>query len=188
MSLNSQTPFRLHTLSRRFTRRGSVTLCLLIGLGIVGSWLLLAPRVQARLDKNASSQQRKAKLSAVSNFENLPVSTRENIKTVYEAEKLAVKRGTKPGNWIATNSHNWNTNFDTRGFSVSPKSASPSKNDWQWGLELKSYGFAGQEKIVSEEAAVKTDKNHVTHTWNDGLEEWYNNDSSSLERSASVKG
>ena len=182
MSLNSQTPFRLHTLSRRFTRRGSVTLCLLIGLAIAGSWLLLAPRVQARLDKNASSPSQATVQADATKTQASSKEIPAGVRALYEASRLAVKpSSTNSGQFVAMNpDQRWSTNFDGRGFITTP-SASQAKTSWKWGLQLKSYGFAKQQCAVSEVASVKTQDGRVTYNWSEGLEEFYINEARGLE-------
>jgi hypothetical protein len=47
------------------------------------------------------------------------------------------------GAWQTRNAgQQWTTRFDGRGFLAKPKDA-----DWQWGLELRSYGFGQQHSI-----------------------------------------
>jgi len=65
----------------------------------------------------------------------------------------------------------WLTRFDGRGFVTQPDAGG-----WQWGLELESYGFAGQEKNVGGNAQVKTEGQRVTYTWGEKVREWFVND------------
>jgi hypothetical protein len=70
----------------------------------------------------------------------------------------------------------WRTNFDGRGFLVTP-----DDGHWLWGLELKSYGFAGQEQAVQGPARVSVAGQRVAYEWDDVLTEWYINDQRGLE-------
>jgi hypothetical protein len=76
----------------------------------------------------------------------------------------------------------WLSHFDGRGFTVAPNEA-----NWSWGLELKSYGFAGSERIVKGKAEVKTAVERVTYMWNDELDEWFVNDRRGLEHGFTLK-
>src|SRR5262245_60913671 len=58
--------------------------------------------------------------------------------------------------------------FDGCGFTAVPRSA-----DWTWGLELSSYGFAGEERAVAGPARVHADGERVAYAWDESLEEWY---------------
>lgn len=51
----------------------------------------------------------------------------------------------------------WRTEFDGRGFTTRPDSGG-----WQWGLELRSYGFSGQERAVAQQAYVKASNTDCT--------------------------
>ncbi len=70
----------------------------------------------------------------------------------------------------------WMTEFDGRGFMVRPDG-----RDWTWGLQLKSYGFAGQELCVSGQAPGTAQGGRLSYAWSDRLEEWYVNDVRGLE-------
>jgi hypothetical protein len=64
------------------------------------------------------------------------------IRALHEAQRHAIApseagyRAHNPG-------QQWQTEFDGRGFLTRPQ-----KGDWRWGLELRSYGFAGHERSV----------------------------------------
>ena len=68
--------------------------------------------------------------------EGLAKSDWTSIREAYEAGRHAFQP-VKGGAWQAQNkAQQWSTQFDGRGFMAKPKAA-----DWQWGLELRSYGF-----------------------------------------------
>ncbi|MEI6785514.1 MAG: hypothetical protein WCQ21_31880, partial [Verrucomicrobiota bacterium] len=58
---------------------------------------------------------------------------------------------------------------------------------WQWGLELQSYGFAGQERAVAEPPRVNTSGPRVTYDWDATVQEWFVNDRRGLEHGFTVR-
>ena len=58
---------------------------------------------------------------------------------------------------------------------------------WQWGLELQSYGFAGQERAVQDQPRVNTSGPRVTYDWDGTLQEWFVNDRRGLEHGFTVR-
>ena len=76
----------------------------------------------------------------------------------------------------------WQTRFDGRGFTTKPEGAA-----WQWGLELQTYGFAGQERAVQDQPRVKTSGPRVTYDWDATLQEWFVNDRRGLEHGFTVR-
>jgi len=75
----------------------------------------------------------------------------------------------------------WLTRFDGRGFL-----ARPEAGGWEWGLELQSYGFAGQERALTGRPRVSTDGPRVTYDWNATLQEWVVNDQRGLEHGFTI--
>ena len=81
------------------------------------------------------------------------------------------------GTWQARNpGQQWTTTFDGRGFLARPDGAS-----WTWGLELRSYGFDGEQVAVHGRPEVKAEGQRLSYHWSGGLEEWYVNDHRGLE-------
>ena len=81
------------------------------------------------------------------------------------------------GAWRAHNpTQDWNIEFDGRAFQARPASGA-----WAWGLQLESYGFDQDQRVVFEPARVFADGNRLTYEWGTGLQEWYINDSRGLE-------
>jgi hypothetical protein len=71
----------------------------------------------------------------------------------------------------------WRTTFDGRGFTTDPDSRA-----WQWGLELRGYGFAGSEKRGDHrQAEVASEGNRVRYDRDGLLQEWFINDRRGLE-------
>src|SRR5664279_1738748 len=59
--------------------------------------------------------------------------------------------------------------------------------DWQWGLELRSYGFAGHERVVADPPRVSATSQRVTYDWDATLQEWFVNDRRGLEHGFTVR-
>ncbi len=75
----------------------------------------------------------------------------------------------------------WLTRFDGRGFSTLPDAGG-----WTWGLQLERYGFAGQERVVSEPPQMSAAGQRVAYDWDGILQEWYVNDARGLEHGYTV--
>ncbi len=100
-----------------------------------------------------------------------------DISTVHDAWKHSIQ--TSAGGHAARNrSQQWHLHFDQRGFLVTPDAG-----DWQWGLELESYGYAGHTQVLVETvpAAAQTEGSRLTRIWDAILQEWYVNDRRGLE-------
>ncbi|MFT5030551.1 MAG: hypothetical protein ACI9VS_003006, partial [Candidatus Binatia bacterium] len=113
----------------------------------------------------------------------LTASDWSSIRAVYDANrhKANVVEG-KPGLWRALNpEQGWQITFDGKGFLTEPGVGS-----WKWGLDLRSYGFAGVERTLSGKAEVKAGHGRVSYMWGGGLEEWYVNDRRGLEHGYTV--
>jgi hypothetical protein len=111
--------------------------------------------------------------------EGLAKSDWASIRAAYEAERHAFRL--IDGGWQAHNPRQqWITKFDGRGFM-----ARPAAGGWQWGLELQSYGFAGQEHAISGVSTVMADGQRLTYQW-DGVKEWFVNDQRGLEHGFTV--
>jgi hypothetical protein len=104
-----------------------------------------------------------------------------SIRAAYEAGRHAFQP--VGGGWQARNpGQQWTTKFDGRGFTAEPKSAG-----WQWGLELKSYGFVGHERAISGKPSVKADGQRLSYDWNAAVQEWFVNDARGLEHGFTVR-
>ena len=115
--------------------------------------------------------------------EALAPSDWKSIRATYEAQRHAAF--VVEGGYQAWNpGQQWRTKFDARGFNTQPDAGG-----WQWGLELRSYGFAGQKAKQIEGLAqeVKVEGERVTYTWDGALEEWFVNDQRGLEHGFTVK-
>ena len=76
--------------------------------------------------------------------EGLAKSDWSSIRAAYEAGRHAFQP--IEGGWQARNpGQQWTTKFDGRGFV-----AEPQGGGWQWGLELRSYGFGEAQQTVRE--------------------------------------
>ena len=104
-----------------------------------------------------------------------------SIRAAYDAGRHAAYpveegyRARNPG-------QQWHTFFDGRGFTVTPDAGS-----WTWGMELASYGFAGEERKVSTADCVQAEGQRVTYDWDGTLQEWYVNDGRGLEHGYTVQ-
>ncbi|TDU66522.1 FG-GAP repeat protein [Prosthecobacter fusiformis] len=107
--------------------------------------------------------------------EGLGKSDWQNIRAAHKAWEhsfLPMEDG-----WQARNGgQQWITQFDGRGFLARPKGA-----DWQWGLELRSYGFGRQQRAVAGRPAVKAEGQRLSYQWDADVQEWFVNDERGLE-------
>jgi hypothetical protein len=107
--------------------------------------------------------------------EGLTASDWTSIRAAYQAHRhqpVPVE-----GGYAARNpEQQWRTDFDGRGFTTRPDAGG-----WQWGLELKSYGFRGQERAIDGRPEVKAEGQRVTYVWDATVREWFLNDQRGLE-------
>ena len=59
----------------------------------------------------------------------------------------------------------WQIRFEDGGFVVTPTDGA-----WTWGLELQSYGFAGEQRAVSTVASARVEGSRMTYRWDSVLE------------------
>lgn len=104
-----------------------------------------------------------------------------NIRAAHEAWRHGFQK-TATGYEAVNPGQQWRTQFDGRGFTAQPK-----EGGWRWGLELKSYGFAGKERAMSDTPAAQAEGQHLTYQWDATLEEWFVNDQRGLEHGFTVK-
>jgi len=108
------------------------------------------------------------------NPKNLAGSDWSGIRAEYERHRQAafpVAGGHQARNY----SQQWVTRFDGRGFDVTPDAAG-----WRWGLELRGYGFSGQERGVRN-ARAAADVEKLSYQWDPTMTEWFVNGSAGLE-------
>ncbi len=106
-----------------------------------------------------------------------------SIRAAYEAQRHAAFA--VEGGYQARNpGQQWLTRFDARGFSTQPETGG-----WQWGLELRSYGFAGQQsqQIGGQAQEVHVEGERVTYQWSESVQKWFVNDQRGLEHGFTVK-
>lgn len=97
------------------------------------------------------------------------------IRAAYRAhqhEVVAVEGGYRTHN----PGQQWRTDFDPRGFVTQPEAGG-----WQWGLELKSYGFSGHKREIGKTWSVKAMGDRIIYQRDAGLLEWMVNDRRGLE-------
>jgi hypothetical protein len=107
-----------------------------------------------------------------------------SVRAAYEAGRHAFQPvAGQDGVWQARNpGQQWLTKFDGRGFLAEPKGGG-----WQWGLELKRYGFPGAEHAPNGVSAVKAEGQRLTYGWDATVQEWFVNDSRGLEHGFTLK-
>jgi hypothetical protein len=112
--------------------------------------------------------------------EGLSATDWSSIRAAYEANRHAAFAS--EGGYLAPNpGQQWLTRFDGRGFSVQPDAGG-----WTWGLQLQSYGFAGQECTISGAAGASAAGPRVAYDWDDTLQEWYVNDTRGVEHGYTI--
>lgn len=102
------------------------------------------------------------------------------VRAAYDEARHAIHE-TEDGLSTRNPGQAWQIDFDTRGFLVEPAAA-----EWTWGLELASYGFEDAELFVGDSACASFEGGRVAYSWNDGLEEWYVNDTRGFEHGYTV--
>ncbi len=132
--------------------------------------------------------------------QGLAKSDWHSIRAAYEAGRHSFQP--VEGGWQARNpGQQWTTKFDGRGFLAEPRDGG-----WQWGLELKSYGFPGAERDVDAPGwsaqspvrscyphrglcgpLVKADAQRLTYDWDASVQEWFVNDTRGLEHGFTVR-
>lgn len=101
---------------------------------------------------------------------------RDTLRGAWLAARHAFGGG-EDGVYEARNlTQRWSTRFDGQGFT-----ATPDEGGWRWGLELRSYGFAGRESAVVSGAGRAGD-GRLTYQRGGSLEEWFVNDERGLEQ------
>ena len=105
---------------------------------------------------------------------NVSPSDWAQIQTEHTRHKQAILP--VPGGHHARNlAQQWTTSFDGRHFEVQPDSG-----QWKWGLELQSYGFAGNQRLARR-ATTTTRVEKLAYTWDAVLSEWFVNGKAGLE-------
>ena len=113
--------------------------------------------------------------------EGLTASDWTSIRAAYQAPRHQAVR--MEGGYRARNpEQQWRTEFDGRGFTTRPETG-----NWQWGLELKSYGFPGQKRVIGDQAKVAAQGERVTYVRDTALHEWFVNDQRGLEHGFAVE-
>jgi len=120
-------------------------------------------------------------VASPSQAEGLAKSDWASIRAAYEAGQHAFQA--IPGGWQARNpGQRWIATFDQRGFVAKPKDGG-----WQWGLELKGYGFPGAERVIHSLPTVKAEGQRLAYGWDAAVQEWFVNDARGLEHGFTVK-
>lgn len=104
-----------------------------------------------------------------------------SLRQLYERCRHAA-RAVEGGLQARNPGQQWLVRFDGRGFS-----ARPDTGRWQWGLELRSYGFVGHQRAVADQPRVSAEGQRVTYDWDAMLQEWFVNDRRGLEHGFTVR-
>ena len=121
----------------------------------------------------------------LSSLDQVPAGLKKSDWTSIRAAYEAGRHCFQPveSGWQARNpGQQWLTNFDGRGFI-----AEPSDGAWQWGLNLQSYGFAGQEHVIGGVPSVQVAGQRLTYGWGEKVDEWFVNDARGLEHGFTVR-
>lgn len=102
-----------------------------------------------------------------------------SIRAAHENGRHAVSRRDDGTHTAHNPGQQWRTEFDGRGFTVTPDS-----KGWQWGLELAGYGGRTFEAASAE---TTSHGNKLSYHWDGNLEEWFLNDSRGLEQGWTLK-
>ena len=112
----------------------------------------------------------------------LAASDWNSIRAVHEAQSRAITPS-EAGYQARNPGQQWETEFDGRGFLTRP-----AKGDWRWGLELRSYGFAGHERSVERAPrAAKAEGQRITYEREEGVHEWFINEEGGLEHGFTIE-
>ncbi len=112
--------------------------------------------------------------------EGLAKSDWSSIRAAYEAGRHAFQP--IEGGWQARNpGQQWTTKFDGRGFLAEPRDGA-----WQWGLELKGYGFGETQHAIGGTPAVQAEGQRLSYQWDATVQEWWVNDARGLEHGFTV--
>jgi FG-GAP repeat len=150
-------------LLRKLIKKNGLSLPIVLGLLAVGAVATGSNQTQPPLS------------SAEAVPEGLTSSDWTSIRAAYEAhrhEAVAVEGGYRTRN----PEQQWRTDFDGRGFVTQPDAGG-----WQWGLELKSYGFPGQKRAIGIGTSMTTERDRVSYLRDEILCEWFVNDRHGLE-------
>ena len=148
------------------------------GLPFLSAALLLAVPQDSSAAPPGKSEQRTSPDQVPQGLEKSDWSSILAAHSAWEHSFQPVKGGA----WQAQNkAQQWSTQFDGRGFMAKPKAA-----DWQWGLELRSYGFGKKQTAVGGQPAVKAEGQRLSYQWNADVQEWFVNDQRGLEHGFTV--
>ncbi|HTH49187.1 MAG TPA: FG-GAP repeat protein, partial [Candidatus Limnocylindria bacterium] len=135
--------------------------------------VLCLPMLAAGLPRPAGKTQSLTSPDQVP--EGLDKSGWQSIRAAYEAGRHSFQPTTN--GWQARNpGQQWLTTFDPRGFVAQPRDGG-----WQWGLEFRSYGFAGAERPISGVPSTQAEGQRLTYGWDTTIREWFVNSPAGLE-------
>ena len=108
--------------------------------------------------------------------EGLAPSDWSSICAAYEHGRHAIVANPDGTNQARNPGQAWLTKFDGRGFTVTPDAGG-----WTWGLELVGYGERTFQS-TSSKTEVRHEEGKVSYLRDEGLTEWFVNDTRGLEQ------
>ncbi len=144
-------------------------------------WVMLSRTTVALPDEVASGGKGGAQHLALGEVpKGVAASDWSSIRAAYEAGRHAFQP--IESGWQARNpGQQWTTKFDGRGFLAEPRDGA-----WQWGLELKSYGFGENQHAIDGTPAVKAEGQRLSYQWDATVQEWFVNDQRGLEHGFTI--
>jgi hypothetical protein len=105
---------------------------------------------------------------------------------IHEAEyQYAWHRPSKA--YVAPNrTHGWQTALSSGGLRVQP-GFSQKGAGWEWKMRLAAWGSPGQLCPIPNEPVQTIDGRRITYRWDEGLTEWYINDSRGIEQGFTIQ-
>jgi len=152
-------------------------------LRLLGRWLGgLAASVFVSTSSVSAATPPSVPIGSTSRAVPAGVSTSDwsSIRAAYEAGRHAVF-AIEGGHQARNPGQQWQTKFDGRGFTTRPNGAG-----WEWGLELRAYGFGDRKCLTDGSPEVKTEGQQLTYVWDANVQEWFVNDQRGLEHGFTV--
>ncbi len=113
--------------------------------------------------------------------DGLAIENWDQVRASIESHQHRV-RPSEHGHSAANHGQGWDTQFDSRGFVVQPRTT-----NWSWGLQLESYGYSDALRTIRGCATVSTEDGRITYAWDDLLDEWVVNDRRGLEHGFTLR-
>lgn len=150
--------------------------------GSTGNWANSAPWNSTLLPNNGDGvlTTRAAHPPPAPTSGSMTPANWASIYAAYEAARHAAF-AVEGGHQARNPAQQWRTKFDGRGFTTQP-----DKGGWQWGLELRAYGFGDRKCNMNGSPEVRVEGQRVTYVWDANLQEWFVNDQRGLEHGFTI--